>query len=71
MTRKQPHHMTALEAIANIVIGIGVAYAATWYALLYLGITITRDQNLQLTVIMTVVSFIRQYGVRRIFEALR
>jgi hypothetical protein len=68
---RQSRTMSAIEAVANIIVGIGVAYAGAWYALQWLGVEISRDQNLALTAIMTVISFVRQYGLRRIFEVFR
>ena len=65
---KQPRHHSAYEAAANIAAGIFLQYAIGFALIRWFGFPITARQNLVITAIMTVASFARQYGIRRLFE---
>ena len=60
-----------VEAWANIFIGAGVAFAANVLWSKWLGIAISHSQNFKIVVIMTVISIIRSYLLRRFFNKLR
>lgn len=60
-----------VEAWANVIIGFGIQYTASYYALHALGLPISGSTNFVLAVIMTVVSLIRSYLLRRFFNKLR
>lgn len=64
----QSRTMSAVESVANIAIGIGVAFAAQLIVFPALGIPVSLGQNVQITAIFTVVSLIRSYAVRRVFN---
>jgi len=66
----QSRRHSAIEAILNILIGIGVAYCAQLIVFPWFGIFISHSANLGITLIFTVVSFIRSYFVRRLFNKL-
>mgnify|MGYP000275895346 CR=1 FL=1 len=66
----QSKTQSLLEAIANILIGMGVAFAAQLIVFPALGIAVRLDQNVQITVAFTAVSLVRSYYVRRFFNWL-
>lgn len=66
MTQTRKH--SALEAITNVVVGYGVAVAATQAILPLFGIPVRFDQNLAISALFTVVSLIRSYVLRRLFN---
>lgn len=59
---------SALEAITNILIGAGIALIAQliWFPLI--GKHFTFTENLATTGFFTLVSFVRSYGIRRLFN---
>ena len=65
---KQSKTDSILEALTNIAIGAGIALLAQtiWFPLI--GKTFTFEENLATTAFFTVVSFVRSYGVRRLFN---
>lgn len=65
---KQSKIDSVLEALTNIMIGAGVALAAqlVWFPLI--GKSFTIGENLMTTAFFTFVSFVRSYGVRRLFN---
>lgn len=67
---KQSRAMSLVESVLNISIGFGVSLVAQILILPLLGVTVTLVQNVQFALIMTVVSIVRSYGLRRLFEAL-
>lgn len=67
---KQSRVMSLVETAVNILVGVGVAMLANAIILPWLGFDISFKQNLIFGVAMTVVSIVRSYGLRRLFEAL-
>lgn len=59
---------SALEALTNIAIGAGVALTAqlVWFPIIGKSFTIT--ENLMTTAFFTLVSFVRSYVIRRLFN---
>ncbi len=57
-----------IEAIANVAIGFGVALGTQYLVFPLFGITISHSRHLALGGIFTVVSLIRSYALRRLFE---
>lgn len=59
---------SALEAFTNILIGAGIALIAQiiWFPII--GKDFTLAENLATTAFFTLVSFIRSYGIRRLFN---
>ena len=68
---KQSRAMSLLEAIANVVVGYGVAVATQMLVFPVFGLQTTLAQNLKLGLVFTVVSIARSFTLRRIFEAIR
>lgn len=66
----QTKTQSLLEAFANIAIGMGVAFCAQLIVFPALGIAVRLDQNAIITVAFTVVSLIRSYYLRRLFNWL-
>lgn len=65
---KQSKLDSALEAITNILIGAGIALSAQLFWFPILGKDFSIEENLLTTAFFTVVSFIRAYGIRRLFN---
>ena len=57
-----------IEAWTNVAVGIGMAYVANITFLAAVGIHINHRQNMVMTGLMTVVSLVRSYSLRRIFN---
>ena len=57
-----------LEALTNIAIGAGIALLAQiiWFPII--GKDFTLADNLMTTAFFTLVSFVRSYGIRRLFN---
>lgn len=64
----QSRTMSAVEATANIAVGMGVAYATQLAVFPMFGLHATHSQHITITVIFTAVSFVRSYFLRRIFN---
>ena len=58
---------SAYEAAANIAAGVFLQYVLGFALIRWSGFQITLRQNLFITAVMTVASFARQYGIRRLF----
>lgn len=67
---KQSKLMSWLESLINIAVGFGISLAAQMYFLPLLGVAIDFHQNLFFACIMTVISLLRSFILRRVFEAL-
>ena len=67
----QSRLMSAVEAVTNVGVGLGVAVCTLEVVLPLVGIQSTLGQNALLAVIFTCVSLIRFYLVRRLFEKFR
>lgn len=67
---KQSKVMSFVESFVNILVGLGVAMLANAIILPWIGFDISFKQNAIIAVFMTVVSIVRSYGLRRLFEAL-
>jgi len=57
-----------VEAVANVVVGYGVAVATQMIVFPRFGLHATIDQNLGIGLIFTIVSLIRSYTLRRVFN---
>ena len=61
---------SALEALANLVVGWIVALATQLLVFPVMGLSVTVAQHLGIGAAFTVVSFLRSYCLRRLFERL-
>jgi membrane protein implicated in regulation of membrane protease activity len=60
--------MSAVEAAANVAVGYGVACLTNAFVLPAFGFHISLGQNLSIGAIFTVVSLVRSYLLRRVFN---
>ena len=63
--------MSALESVANVAIGFGIALAATLTILPFFGYNVTTQDGIGITLAFTAVSLVRSYALRRMFETSR
>ncbi len=68
---KQSHRMSMVEAAANVVIGYGIAIATQMAVFPIFGIRISFADDLAIGLVFLLVSLIRSYMLRRVFERLR
>ena len=68
---KQPRLMSLAEAVANVIVGYGVAVVTQILIFPIFGLHTTLAQNLQMGLLFTGVSIIRSFLLRRLFEATR
>ena len=68
---RQSRFMSLVEAIANVVVGYGVAVVTQILIFPIFGLHTTLAQNLKMGAVFTVVSIARSYALRRLFEAVR
>ena len=68
---KQSRLMSLVEAVANVVVGYGVAVITQILIFPIFGLHTTLAQNLKMGAIFTVVSIARSFALRRVFEAIR
>jgi len=62
--------MSAAESVANVLIGYGIALATQVIVFGSLGLSVSLEQNLWIGAVFTVVSLVRSYAMRRIFNRL-
>lgn len=66
----QSRRLSAVEAVANVAIGYGVALCAQIVVFPMFGMTVSLGDNLAIGAIFTAVSLVRSYAVRRLFNAI-
>jgi hypothetical protein len=66
----QSRTMSAAESVANVVIGYGIALVTQVVVFGALHIPVSLDQNLWIGAVFTVVSLVRSYLLRRLFNRL-
>lgn len=64
----QSKSMSLLEAVTNTAVGLVIAYFAQIWFFAWAGIAVTDSQNVALVLFMTVVSIVRSYMLRRLFN---
>ena len=67
----QSRLMSAVEATANVAVGYGIAVITQVMVFPLFGLNASLVENLILGSIFTIVSLIRSYTLRRMFNALR
>ncbi len=66
----QSRAASAIEALTNIAIGMGVALASQYLVFPLVGIhNVSHSTHIQITLWFTVISFLRSYLIRRFFTA--
>lgn len=68
---KQSRLMSLVEAVANVIVGYGVAVVTQSLIFPVFGLQTTLAQNLKMGAVFTVVSIARSYVLRRLFERIR
>jgi hypothetical protein len=68
---KQSRAMSMIEAVANVVVGYGVAVATQILIFPVFGLHTTLVQNLKMGAVFSAISIARSFVLRRIFEAIR
>lgn len=67
----QSRRASAVEAVANVLIGYGVAVAAQVVIFPMFGLHASLPENLAIGGLFTLVSLARSYALRRLFNRLR
>ena len=68
---KQSRTMSAMEAVANVLVGYGMAVGTQMAVFPLFGLHATLQENLTIGLVFTAVSLVRSYLLRRAFEGLR
>lgn len=64
----QSRRMSAVEAVANVAVGYGVAIATQVAVFPLFGLQASLGDNLAIGAVFTVVSLVRSYLLRRVFN---
>ncbi len=68
---KQSRTMSLVESVTNVIVGYGVAVVTQLLIFPIFGLHTTLAQNLKMGAVFTVVSILRSFLLRRLFEAKR
>lgn len=68
---RQSRKASLVEAIANVFIGYWIAVAVQMAVFPLLGLRVSFSENLFIGAVFTVVSILRSYALRRLFERFR
>ncbi len=68
---KQSKTMSFVESCANVGIGYLVAVLSNIFILPIFGFEVSMRVNLVIALIYTIISLVRSFAVRRIFESIR
>ena len=68
MSQRRLH--SAVEAVANVAIGFGVALATQIVVFPWFGLAVPMADQFGIALIFTAVSIVRSYAVRRLFNAI-
>jgi hypothetical protein len=71
MGAKQTKRASFIEAWLNVAIGYGVALASQLIVFPWFGIHVGLSENIAIGLVFTVISIVRSFAVRRLFEHLR
>jgi len=67
----QSRWMSFVESVTNIVVGYGLAVLTQIIVFPMFGLQPTLAQNLKIGAVFTVMSIVRSYILRRVFEMIR
>ena len=67
---KQSKKHSVAEAISNVITGLLLSFLIQLWIYPFLHIPVTINQNLIITSVFFIVSFVRGYIIRRIFNAI-
>jgi hypothetical protein len=63
--------MSLVESLANVAVGYGIAVATQAVVFPWFGLRVSLSDDMAIGAVMTVVSIIRSFTLRRLFERLR
>ncbi|MEM6942124.1 MAG: hypothetical protein AAF416_17080 [Pseudomonadota bacterium] len=66
----QSRFLSALEAVANVVVGYALAVLAQFAVFPAFGLPVGLSQSLEIGAVFTALSLLRGYALRRLFNAL-
>lgn len=69
--KSQSRRMSFVEALVNVLIGYGIAVLSQVVVFPWFGIDVSFTSTLGIGLIFTVVSIVRSYLLRRLFEWVR
>lgn len=67
----QSRRMSAVESVTNVVVGLGVAFATQVAVFPLFGLHASTSEHIAISAIFTVVSLVRSYALRRVFNRIR
>ena len=67
----QSKKKSLLETLVNIIIGLIVSFIIQIYLFPFLDIPVSTKQNIIITIVFFIASFIRGYFLRRYFNSLK
>lgn len=67
----QTHIGSALESLANILVGFSINWVANLLILPLFGFQVTGEQAFNMGLIFTAISLVRSYALRRFFNSIR
>ncbi len=67
----QSRWMSFVEAVTNIVVGYGLAVLTQIIVFPFFGLQVSLPESFLLGLIFTIISLIRSYALRRMFNTLR
>lgn len=59
------------ESVANVVAGLITSFLIQIFIYKWLNITVTTTQNVKITIVFFIFSFVRGYIIRRIFNKIK
>ena len=68
---KQSRRMSFAEAATNVAVGVAFAFVVQIAIFPMFGIAVSITDNIMIAAIFTVVSLVRSFTLRRLFEAVR
>lgn len=68
---KQTRHASLAESLLNVAIGYGVALLSQIIVFPWFGIHVSVSANVAIGGVFTIISVVRSFAVRRLFEHLR
>ena len=69
MSQNKKHSL--LESITNVVVGFILSFAIQTVVYPAMNIPVSLNQNIVITIVFFIASFIRGYSIRRIFNKLK
>ncbi len=63
--------MSLMEAITNVVVGYGIALLTQLLLFPVFAVRLEWGQNVSIAAVFTIVSLVRSFALRRLFERLR